>query len=118
MDNITLSNNVYQKSLPYTEMVVTLEDFEYGTEVKCSIPSLIIEGVQKVNKKAKSIMNKNEDLLGLNKDIEVYNYINLFIPKAYANNPGNPEHGKKGTKFIISFVGGGQQMYTICGRLQ
>lgn len=117
MDNIYLSNNVYLSNLPFNEIVVTLEDFEYGKEAKCTIPSLITAGAQKIKKQAKSIMNKDESLLGLNKKVESYDYINIMIPKTYADNPLNPEKGKKGTKFILSFVGGGQQIYTICGRV-
>lgn len=110
-------DNMYLDGLPYNEIIVALEDFTYGEYVKCSIPSLITTNVFKPSKKVKEIMNKNEQILGINKKTRRYDYLDMLIPKTYASNPTNPEPGKKGTKFIISFLGGGQQQFSVIGRV-
>lgn len=103
--------------MTHSEMVITLEDFEYGNKVKCYIPSLmpflykdkIIEEKSRVN--PTNIRNKNLSILGIGKYTSC-NYIELYIPE----NISDSKYGNKGDKFAAVFLGGDINKCTIIGR--
>lgn len=109
--------NIYLKARPYTECLVTLEDYVYGEPVKCTIPSIIKPLKHKLPSKANSIMNKDSEVLGINKNVKCEDFITVIIPKHYASDPSNLNTGKKGDKYAISFIGGGLFEYSIIGRV-
>lgn len=112
-------NNFYKNlELNNTEFAIALEDYEYGNNVKCNIPSLmpflsnkeIIEERRRVS--PSNIKNKKLELLGIGKYTSC-NYIELYIPKSISE--GNTK-GKKGDKFIITFIAGDINKCNVIGR--
>lgn len=112
--------NFYEKSdMILPEKVITLEDFKYGTYVKCAIPALtpFLDISSPVSNKEKltdsKIENKNP------KDLNISNYSNsnfikIFIPKLLDDTEEG--EGKKGDCFIGVFVGGDINKISIVGR--
>lgn len=112
-------NNFYKDlELNNTEYAITLEDYEYGNKVKCHIPSLmpflsnkeIIEEKSRVS--PSNIRNKQIDLLGIGKYTSC-NYIELYIPTSLSE---GQLKGKKGDKFMITFIAGDINKCNIIGR--
>jgi hypothetical protein len=93
----------------YSELAIALEDYERGGMIKCYIPSLMSfinsDSVRTTTKRLSTTNIKNKDitLLGINQYTSC-NYIELLAP----NNIEYDENskGKKGDKFILTFVGG------------
>lgn len=111
-------NNLYTLTdMTHSEMVIALEDFEYGSKVKCYIPSLmpllnkdkIVEEKLRVN--SMNIHNKNLSILGIGKYTSC-NYVELFVP----NNISDSKTGSKGDKFAAVFLGGDINRCVIIGR--
>lgn len=111
-------NNLYTLTdLTHSEMVIALEDFQYGNKVKCYIPALmsllnkdkIIEDKMRIN--TMNIINRNLSILGIGKYTSC-NYIELFIPE----NISDSKQGHKGDKFAAIFLGGDINKCTIIGR--
>lgn len=112
-------NNFYKNlELNSTEFAIALEDYEYGSSVKCHIPSLmpfmtnkeIIEEKRRVS--PSNIRNKNLELLGIGKYTSC-NYIELHVPALISE---GEIKGKKGDKFIITFIAGDINKCNIIGR--
>lgn len=79
--------NFYEKTdMIYPEKIIALEDFKYGTMVKCSIP-ILTPFLNASNIKDESIKlfknnidNRDVSLLGIDR-YNSCNFIELFIPK-------------------------------------
>ena len=112
--------NFYEKTdMRYPEKAIALEDFEYGTMVKCSIP-ILTPFIDKNNIKENSIRlfknkiaNINKDILGIDR-YNSCNYIELFIPKDLCKN--NENKGFKGEEFVCIFLGGDINKCSIIAR--
>lgn len=118
--------NVYQDSdMCYSEIATVLEDFTYGEMCKFSIPSinpLINMNTHYINRtiKTSNIMNKNKKSLGISK-YTVSNYIELKVPLHLSNIDNDGKriiNGKKGDKFIITFIEGDINKCKIIGRYE
>lgn len=114
--------NFYEKSdMIYSEKVIAMEDFEYGTMVKCSIPiltpfiSTVAPEVKTTRLIKNKIDNKDVDILGINKYTSC-NYIELFIPKDLCKNDENK--GYKNEEFVGIFIGGDINKCSIIGRYE
>lgn len=112
-------NNFYKDfNLNTTEYAIALEDFLYNNNVKCYIPSLMtfLPNSEIINDTKRNsptnIKNKNKSLLGIGQ-VNTCNYIELYIPSLYSN---GEIYGKKGDKFLITFVGGDINKCKIIGR--
>lgn len=112
--------NFYEKSdMLYPEKIVAMEDFEYGTMVKCTIPVLfpfintnIVENKSEKLFKGK-LDNKDLNMININR-YNSCNYIELFIPRGLSR---NIEHkGRKGEEFVGIFIGGDINKCSIIGR--
>ena len=112
-------NNFYKDfELNTTEYAIALENFDYNTKVKCYIPSLmsflpsseVVEDSKRNS--SNNIKNKNKNLLGIGQ-VNTCNYIELYIPSLYSN---GDIYGKKGTKFLITFVAGDINKCKVIGR--
>lgn len=103
-------------NMTYSELAITLEDFTYGEDVKITIPVLLplvdfkdepISTTQYLSNR--NILNKNKDNLKVDK-CTTSNYITLNVPKdlcpCLGLDPECTHKGKKGQKFIVSFIGG------------
>lgn len=113
--------NFYEKSdMVYPEKVIAMENFTYGTMVKCSIPVLFpFINTDKPSTQSERLIknkidNKNLELLGISK-YNNCNYIELFIPKDLCRNEFNI--GYKGEEFVGIFVGGDINKCSIIGRV-
>lgn len=112
--------NFYDNSeMNLPEKVIALEDFKYGSYVKCSIPALtpflpnnfVTSNTERQN--TNSIENKDYKKL----EISSYsncNYIKIFIPLLLSDNEENI--GRKGDCFVGIFVGGDLNKISIVGR--
>lgn len=83
-----MKNYYTDSDCKYSEIVIAMEDFSYGTYVKCTIPSILTFTGSEVNEKesklnTSNIMNKNKEALGIS-SYNSCNYINIFIPKQFA----------------------------------
>ncbi len=112
--------NFYEKSdMIYPEKVVAMEDFTYGSMVKCTIPVLFpfidtdIPKNQSERLFKNKIDNKNLNLLNISR-YNSSNYIELFIPRDLCRNEHNI--GYKGEEFVGIFVGGDINKCSIIGR--
>lgn len=111
-------NNYEDSIMNNLEIGIALEDFDYGDDVKISIPSLTpfsdSNNVSKSKNKIikRNIMNKEIDKLRLT-DTESVNYILINVPVELYRHKLNEDNersatysGKKGEKFVIMFIGG------------
>ncbi|MGL5751122.1 MAG: hypothetical protein ACRCXT_11380 [Paraclostridium sp.] len=92
------------KNLNQCERIITIEDFTYGSTVKCIIPTLmpLIDDIKSI-KVTPSINNKDSN--GIQSGVYTCtNYINLEIPSYLCENDNMM--GKKGEIFIGIFLGG------------
>lgn len=112
--------NFYEKSdMIYPEKIIAMEDFTYGTMVKCTIPVLFpFMDTNRIKKDSEKLIknkidNRNLDLLGISR-YNSCNYIELFIPKDLCRNEFNI--GYKGEEFVGIFVGGDINKCSIIGR--
>lgn len=129
--------NDYYNSIDYkyTEILITDEDFIYDSYVKCILPSMLpltdlnSPTTGKIN--TSNIMNVNINSLGIDKYIP-RNYINIYVPKELADIDTLTDYvynqtktnnrlsyiptGKKGEKFVASFIGGNINNCKIIGR--
>lgn len=105
--------------MSYSEMIVTLENFNFNSKVKCSIPSLMpflskSEITNDINRpNHMNIMNTNISILGIGKCTSC-NYIEVYIPDTF--DISGKGIGKKGDEFVIIFIGGNINKYTVIGR--
>lgn len=119
--------NYYASSdYKYSEVIKTLQDYRYGTNVPCTIPSLmsllnkdkIIDTTTYLN--TSNIMNKNTNSIMNNINFTSCNYINIFIPTSYCETyyEGGLDlsSGRKGDEYIITFVGGNIKNCVVIGR--
>lgn len=108
----------------YAELIQTLEDYKYGTDVKCSILSIMplltkdmiinTDDYQNLN----NIMNLDKSKLIADK-INICNYVNIKIPKEYyiaKYENEDPYQGYKGDKFVIMPISGNINNYVVVGR--
>lgn len=101
-----------QQELKYTEIATALEKFHYGSEGKFfidAITPLLSSSAPMNNTKVK--INTN-NILNYNSKLNVgsytlSNYVPLKVPR-YMTSELIDEHGyiSKGTKFLVTFVGG------------
>lgn len=129
-------NNYYiGNDYKYNEIIETLEDYIYGSYTKCTIPSILALANRNSIKNGKidttNIMNKDIKSLGIS-SYTPQQYISVFIPKDIFNSEDLKEFiykqskseeeldftpiGKKGDKFIATFVGGDITKCNIIGR--
>lgn len=122
-----MKNYYIDSDYRYTEIVKTLERFEYDTMVKCSILSLMAlmdkdKPIDNINRlTGKNIMNKDKSRFKFPSTFQSCNYINIYIPSRYANKDEYDNHsktyiGQKGTQFIITLVGGNSNNYRVIER--
>lgn len=111
-------NSFYKKlELNNSEIAIAMEDYQPGNYVKCFIPSLMpfIPSKEIIEEKRKiphtNIKNKKVSLLGIDKYTSC-NYIELLIPNNITTG------GKKGDKFVITFIAGDINKCTIIGRYE
>lgn len=111
--------NFYDKlEFQYSEKVIAIEDFLYGTMVKCVIPTLMPFIDQNKSSLSSSIridknMIDNKKLNGLDiNQCTTTEYIEIYIPDYLGvtcssdDMTGTHSHGTKGTEFTAIFVGG------------
>lgn len=126
------------------EYITTLEPYTYGSNVKCTIPTLLpmLDKSNVVEEKNKvfdfNLMNKDKSLVKLDRYTSS-NYINVYIPKKLAPikfckdsksfskisdcnctpcTCGLDLNGKKGDKFVVMFVGGDIKNIRVIERLE
>lgn len=112
--------NFYEDSdMTLPEKVVALENFRYGSYVKCSIPTLTPflnnSSVSHKSERLNTSKIENKDYKKL--EISQYsscNYISVFIPKSLQTNEEGI--GYKGECFVGIFVGGDINKISIVGR--
>lgn len=112
--------NFYENSeMRLPEKVIALEDFTYGSYVKCSIPALtpflenklVTFNTERLN--TSNIENKDYSKL----EISTYsncNYVRVFIPKLLEDNEEGIGH--KGDSFVCIFIGGDINKISVVGR--
>lgn len=137
-------NNVYQNSdMVYSEVVTAMEDYVYGGICKIYMPSvsaLIPQGKTESRKNTtKNIMNKDTSKLGIGWYYSS-SCVEMRIPLHLCPNCGGSSgtkhintcstcdgeiyhdicghHGKKGDKFIVTFIEGDIQKCNIIGRYE
>lgn len=112
--------NFYENSeMNLPEKIIALENFRYGTYVKCSIPALtpfldnklITSNTERQN--VNSIENKDYRKLEIG-EYSNCNYIKVFIPKLLEDNEEGI--GYKGDCFVGVFVGGDINKISVVGR--
>lgn len=135
---MNIVNNYYQETdYRYTEIGIALEDFTYGGDVSISIPTITpfmdntstVESTETVS--TVNIINDDTTALGIttyeSRKVSTGNSMTLKVPWYLADteiltNRDNDyisisKNGTKGTKFIISFVGGQLDNARIIGRM-
>ena len=138
--------NEYKSDTPYTEIAIAMEDFSYNGYGYFSIPTLTPfrdneNKVSEITIDTSNILNKDIEALGITKIFSSSNYYKLFVPWYLADIKRSPtlhsfdahgshhpavEHtdmvalnfkGLKGTKFIVTFLGGNMYKPNIIGRV-
>lgn len=138
-------DNVYQQSnMMYSEIAEALDDYKYGGYCKLYIPSvcaLLPKSTKSITRRnsTSNIMNKEPEKLGISKYTSE-SYVSLYIPNHLCPHCGgtmNVEHyhspckecsgevhhmcshsGKKGDKFVVTFIEGDIQKCSVVGRYQ
>lgn len=133
------SNDYYQNTdYKYTEIGIALNDFIYGDKVEIAIPvltpfestSLPLVSTEKIsydcieNADRSFINNSKVSSCTITNNMVLYvpYYLADYIRSPSAHDRSHPDfikldwNGKKGTKFIISFVGGNLDKAQIIGR--
>lgn len=101
-----MSNYAIESDYKYTEMAIALHDYEFGSVVKFSIPSLFtflpknspISNTHKTD--VQNIMNKEKPNTS---QYTSCNYIEIYVD--WSKSRGR-EHGYKNDKYAVTFVGG------------
>jgi len=112
-----MNNYIEESDFKYSEIAIALEDYEFNTIVKFTIPtiftflnnnSIVLE--THVTLKTNLV---NKDLINAN-NYTTCNYIELFVP---FNAAGGNYKGLKGDKYIVIFVGGNINKCSILQRI-
>lgn len=112
--------NYFEKSnMVYNEIAYALEDYEFGSNAKFYLPVFMpfLDSDNLNDKTVKTPYNHLQNLdisnLGIS-EVTTCNYIEILVP-SYLND-GKP--GKAGDEFIVTFIGGNINNFTIVGRAQ
>lgn len=121
-------NNYYLESdYKYNEIAIALEDFIYDNLVPISIPSVMAllnkETPITTNNRlyGYNLQNKDKSRFNLPMNVVISNHVNIVIPSNFAvssewDRDRDCYIGRRGTQFIITFVGGNSNKYRIIGR--
>ena len=108
-----MNNYISESDFKYSEIAVALEDYEFNTLVKFTIPTILTflsqdTIIQETHLNTKSnIVNK--DLPNVNKYTSC-NYIELYVSSDKSN---GRIKGSKGDRYAVIFVGGNINNCTI-----
>lgn len=108
-----MNTNYYQdKRFEYPEVAIALEDFYYKGKGKFFIPVLFPELTSEVPYNNDTSRGSTSNIVNYNKrhgisNVTVSNYLELSVP-SYIGESLKDEYEtiKKGTKFIVVFIGG------------